>query len=38
MWVGMIGICGLEYSMVGIEYLKVGMTRLGGSESELSIQ
>jgi len=30
--VGMIGICGLEYSIVSIEYLKVRMTKLGRSE------
>jgi hypothetical protein len=35
--VGMIGICGLEYSIVSIEYLIVQMIGLGGLESELSI-
>jgi len=30
--VGMIGICGLEYAIVGTEYLIVRMTGLGGSE------
>jgi len=33
---GMIGICGLEYSIVGIEYLIAQIIGLGGSK--LNIQ